>query len=116
MLSLRAAAVVVLIATLIYGINLYTMYNPKIRGSASFWIIGIVCTVAIDLLWVWLVRSLDNNVLIAHYGFAWEIATKLIAVAIPVLIFNVELTGTGYFGVALIICGGLFLKFGGTVL
>ncbi len=115
MLPLRAV-VVVLIAAMIYAVHLYATYHPKIRMSTSFWAIGIICTLAADLLWTWLARGLDNNESIINFGLAWEITYKLIAVAIPVLVFNVQLTSIGYIGVALIIGGGLCLKFGGTVL
>lgn len=46
----------------------------------------------------------------------WSITVwldKLMAVAIPVLLFNVQLTSMGYVGIALIIFGGFCLKWGG---
>jgi drug/metabolite transporter (DMT)-like permease len=111
MLSSRAALVIV-IAALIYAVHLYATYHPKIRTSPSFWAIGIVCTLSADLLWTWLARSLNDSATIAQFGFAWEIAYKLIAVAIPVLLFNVQLTSLGYVGLALIIGGGFCIKLG----
>ncbi|HET9238352.1 MAG TPA: hypothetical protein VFO10_13915 [Oligoflexus sp.] len=112
MLSLRALTMVI-IAALIYSVHLYATYHPKIRASASVWAIGISCTVIADILWITLTRDLNNNALIAHYAFVWEIAYKLLAVAIPVLLFNVQLTSMGYVGIALIIFGGFCLKWGG---
>jgi|GEM_PF-3794383 len=114
MLSTRAV-VVILIAALIYAVHLYATYHPKIRTSPSFWAIGIVCTLTADLLWTWLARSLNDNAMIAQFGVAWEITYKLIAVAIPVLVFNVQLTSLGYVGIALIIGGGFCIKFGNAV-
>ena len=115
MLSLRAVLVVIL-AAVIYSVHLYATYNPKIRASASVWAIGIACTVVADILWIGLTRELNDSTLIAHYVFIWEIAYKLMALAIPVLLFNVQITALGYLGIALIVFGGMCLKFGGTTL
>jgi drug/metabolite transporter (DMT)-like permease len=108
------ALVLVIIAAMIYSVHLYATYHPKIRASTSVWAIGIGCTVLADVLWIMVTRDLNDNTLIAHYAFVWEIAYKLIAVAIPVLLFNVQLTSVGYVGIALIIFGGFCLKWGGS--
>lgn len=115
MLSVRALSVVIL-AAVIYSVHLYATYHPKIRASSSVWVIGITCTVFADILWIGLTRELNDNTLIAHYVFVWEIAYKLMAVAIPVLLFNVQLTSLGYVGIALIIFGGFCLKWGGSTI
>ncbi len=113
MLSLRAMTLVI-VAAFIYSLHLYATYHPKIRASASVWAIGIGCTVVADILWITLTRELNDSTLIAHYVFVWEIAYKLMAVAIPILLFNVQLTSMGYVGIALIIFGGFCLKRGGS--
>ncbi|WP_324953685.1 hypothetical protein [Oligoflexus sp.] len=115
MLSYRALAVVVL-AAMIYSIHLYATYHPKIRASSSVWAIGIGCTVIADILWIGLTRELNDNTAIAHYVFVWEIVYKLMAVAIPVMLFNVQLTSIGYVGIALILFGGFCLKWGGSAI
>lgn len=115
MLSLRAMTLVIL-AAFIYSIHLYATYHPKIRASASVWAIGIGCTVVADILWISLTRDLNDSTLIAHYVFVWEIAYKLMAIAIPVLLFNVQLTSLSYVGIALIVFGGFCLKWGGSAI
>jgi drug/metabolite transporter (DMT)-like permease len=115
MLSLRAVLVVIL-AAVIYSVHLYATYHPKIRASPSVWAIGISCTVVADILWIGLTRELNDNALIAQYVFIWEIAYKTMALAIPVLLFNVQISSMGYVGIAMIVCGGVFLKLGGATL
>lgn len=115
MLSMRALTVVIL-AAIIYSVHLYVTYHPKIRASSSVWVIALTCTVVADILWIGLTRTLNDNTLIAHYVFVWEIVYKLMAVAIPVLLFNVQLTSLGYVGIALIIFGGFCLKWGGSAI
>lgn len=78
MLSFRAVTVVI-IAALIYSVHLYATYHPKIRASTSVWAIGISCTVIADILWITLTRDLNDNALIAHYVFVWEIACDILS-------------------------------------
>lgn len=112
MLNTRAMMLIPLMAT-IYSLPVIAVYHPELRTSHYIWAVGIICTCAADILWIWLSKSLDNNDAIAYTSLFCDVLYKLLVVIVPAAFFGVELSFMSYVGVSFLFVGGMLVKAGG---
>ncbi len=106
------ALILVLSAAAIYSIPVVATYSEKVRQSYYIWILGICCPAVADIIWIYVAKKINDNSQIFLYSISWEIFYKIVVISVPVLFFGLKLTPLSYFGVFLMLLGGIFIKIG----
>jgi len=104
------ALVATAIGLLVYSISIWATYHPEMRTTRLYWIIGMLAGIAGQVVWILLVQNLDDQRGVMAYAMLWDVGFTIASVAIPALLFRLQVSPLGYVGFALIACGGLIVK------
>ncbi len=98
------------LALIVYAVSIWAMYNPSIRTTRMYWVIGMSAAICGHAIWTVVAQKLDDDAGLFMYALLWDIGFTAVSVAVPALLFELRVSTLGYVGVALIIAGGLLLK------
>ena len=104
----------IVFASVLYGSFTWLTFNDEVRESNFFWIYGLVYAVLANFSWVILVKSLSNSKHIVYYSVAWDTATTIVGLAVPIIFFGLRFSSASLLGMMVVIIGTLIMKFGET--
>ena len=104
------AMISTLLGLLLNGVAIWATYDPEIRASRRFWVIGTCATIVAHVLWTVLAQSAQDQRRVMTYALVWDIGFTLVSVLVPALLFDLKLSVWGYVALALMAGGGLLMK------
>jgi hypothetical protein len=102
--------VFVFVAFVIYCISSYVTYDQSIRNSNIIFPISVTISVMSTLLWISMIRILNDTNKIIAASFAWDTAVTMAYALIPALLQGKNLSWQSYAALVAIVISLVWFK------
>lgn len=99
-----------LLAALTYSCGALLSYSDSIRNSYRIYLYGLITSNVGALLWLFLVKYLNNNQSIYVAGIIWDVIMVSTFLLVPLMFYNIPLTRQIICGLTLIVVGIIIIK------
>ena len=99
-------------ATLIYSVYGYIIYNPAFKGSNGIVGLGLLCALLANTVWILLARNTSDSAKLFQYGMYWDTIIVSTSIFVPILLFGVRLSYLQAAGLAIALLGLFIMKAG----
>jgi multidrug transporter EmrE-like cation transporter len=94
---------------MVYVVAVSICYVPAVKDGPFFFPIGLICGLLANYLWLSIARQSDQSSTLLH-SLYWDAMLTAMYAVIPILFFNVRVTGNQLVGLLLILAGIAFSK------
>lgn len=99
-----------IVSVIVYGVAVWATYDPAIRSTKLFWLIGLITAVVGHALWSHLVQKVGDQKSVLLYSLMLDVGFTATSVLVPVVLFDLKITPGGYVGILLVAIGGILIS------